>query len=162
MRKKEYALILVIFIALAGLGLYFISRGSNNKTPDLQNKPVENMGQPTAILGQTSISIEIANTEEACVQGLSGRPSLDRDKGILFAFNTTDKHCFWMKDMNFAIDILWIRDNGVVSQLAEKVTPASYPERFCPQEAGRYVLEVAEGVAAENGVRAGSTIQIVR
>ena len=51
------------------------------------------------------IKVELAITPEARAQGLSGRPSLSENEGVLFVFDKPDKYSFWMKNMNFPLDI---------------------------------------------------------
>ncbi len=60
----------------------------------------------------SSINIEIVKDEESRRLGLSGRPSIDDDSGMLFEFDDESaQHCFWMKDMLFSIDIVWLNSS---------------------------------------------------
>ena len=65
------------------------------------------------IAGQV-IKVELAITPEARARGLSGRQGLTQDEGMLFVFDTPGKYPFWMKDMNFAIDMIWISEDSKV------------------------------------------------
>ncbi len=47
-------------------------------------------------------------------RGLSGKKSLAEDEGMLFVFELAGKYGFWMPDMRFDIDIVWIRGGRVV------------------------------------------------
>src|SRR3989344_8940875 len=66
------------------------------------------INQPKIKIGQKTIFIEIADTQEKQKKGLSGRDNLPEDSGMLFVFKEEGHHQFWMKDMNFSIDIIWI------------------------------------------------------
>src|SRR3989338_3180334 len=58
------------------------------------------------IVGQ-NIKVDLALTMLEQAQGLSGREVLGENEGMLFVFDTPGKYSFWMKDMKFAIDIIW-------------------------------------------------------
>ena len=60
------------------------------------------------------LTAEAAATDASRTQGLSGRPSIGVNEGMLFIFDSKDKYGFWMKDMKFPIDIVWIRDNVII------------------------------------------------
>src|SRR3989344_573955 len=62
------------------------------------------------IMGQ-NIRVNLATTDAAREQGLSGRENLKEEEGMLFVFDYPDKYSFWMKDMNFPIDMIWIIEN---------------------------------------------------
>lgn len=103
-------------------------------------------------------NIEIADTPALREQGLSGKPSIDADYAMLFVFEKPDIYYFWMKDMNFPIDIIWLDENLVVVGLEENATPASYPASFGPEAAAKYVLEVQAGIAKKESLKLGSRV----
>jgi hypothetical protein len=106
------------------------------------------------------IEVEIADTPEKTVLGLSGRESLGENEGMLFLFSDTRTHVFWMFDMNFPLDIIWIRD-GVVVEIVENA-PAPVggeaPTTFIPGQVANAVLELNAGKAQELGIKVGSEI----
>src|SRR3989344_6562762 len=65
----------------------------------------------TLSIGETQLIVEIADTDVTRENGLSDRLTLPENAGMLFIFNTDDYHHFWMKDMNFPLDLIWIDDN---------------------------------------------------
>ena len=89
--------------------------------------------------------MEIANTDAERTQGLSGRASLPAGTGLLFVFESPGKYGFWMKDMNFPIDIVWLGDGMLPVGIEKNVSPDSYPQVFYPPVPVRYVLEVNAG-----------------
>jgi uncharacterized membrane protein (UPF0127 family) len=99
--------------------------------------------------------LEAVSTEERRQQGLSGREKLGENEGMLFVFETAAEYCFWMKDMRFEIDMVWLDTDKRIVHVKEKVAPATYPENFCPPEPARYVLEVAPGTARQVGLHEG-------
>ena len=127
--------------------------------------------QPTQIgkksaevkIGDNSITVEIADSPEKRSQGLSGRSSLPNNQGMLFVFNEAGKYPFWMKDMKFPIDIIWINDGGVVA-ITSHANPEIYNDSslttYKPKEPARYVLEVNANYTLENNIKVGDGVEI--
>lgn len=100
----------------------------------------------------------VARTPSTRERGLSGTPSFDTDEGMLFIFPEPGAYAFWMKDMNFAIDIVWVSSNRRVIGVTENISPETYPETFGPTSEVQFVLEVPAGSAEKFGLKAGSTV----
>ncbi|HRZ30119.1 MAG TPA: DUF192 domain-containing protein [Candidatus Paceibacterota bacterium] len=90
--------------------------------------------------------LEIADTNEERQQGLSGRASLPRDTGLLFVFEQPGRYGFWMKEMNFPIDIVWLDKNKKVLGTTKNLQPSSYPKIFYSPENTSYALEINTGI----------------
>ena len=101
-------------------------------------------------LGGQDVSVEISNTNDLRAIGLSGRKSLGEREGMLFIFEESDAFGFWMKDMNFSIDIVWINDLMQVVGMEENVSPDTFPKIFYPPVPIRYVLELPSGYLKEH------------
>ena len=106
------------------------------------------------IAGQTLV-VDVADTKGKQEQGLSGRKELKEDEGMLFIFEDPDRHSFWMKDMNFAIDIIWIGDDMHVVYIKKYTRPEEYPNTYVPNKDAKYVLEVVSGFSEKNNLRLG-------
>lgn len=102
----------------------------------------------------------VANTPHEREQGLSGTHFLNSGNGMFFVFEDAEEHGFWMKDMEFSIDILWINEDNQIVDMEENVSPDTYPTVFTPDAPAKYVLEVMAGWAAENDVEIGDTVII--
>lgn len=109
-------------------------------------------------VGESWLTVEVADTELARERGLSGRASLKEGTGLLFVFDKDGTWGIWMKDMNFPIDIVWLDASGVVVSVAAEVSPDTYPEVFYPSALARYVLEVPAGYAEKAGIAEGVKI----
>src|SRR3989344_4851805 len=96
------------------------------------------------IAGQ-SVKVDLALTPLEQEQGLSGRTELGPNEGMLFVFDTPGKYSFWMKDMLFPIDMIWLAPDSRVVYVKKDARPESYPESFTPNEEAKYVLEVSSG-----------------
>ena len=107
-----------------------------------------------------NLVIEIVDTPELRTRGLSGRESLEPETGMLFVFeNQSDNNCFWMKDMKFSIDMIWMNDKKQVLNVTENVIPDTYPESFCPDGPAKYGLELNSGGAKQAGIMSGVTLK---
>lgn len=73
-------------------------------------------------IGQTPLTVEVASTITQKQQGLSGRASLPEGRGMLFTFDQPGPYSFWMKDMNFALDFIWLQ-RGTVVEMEQNVPP---------------------------------------
>lgn len=108
--------------------------------------------------GERKYTLEKAVTADEQRTGLSGRTALPKNKGMLFIFTKAEPVCFWMKDMRFPLDIIWLDGNKKVVHLVEDARPSSYPDTFCPDDPARYVIELNAGEAAEAGIRTGQEL----
>ena len=121
---------LVAIIALGALVLFAAAAGYPVYLSPAPVIPTAVEGLPTIQLKGQPIRISIADTETARQQGLSGRAGLAADEGMLFVFPEDGTYAFWMKDMLFSIDILWLSGDGAVVYMAENVSPDTYPKIF--------------------------------
>lgn len=110
------------------------------------------------IHGQT-FNLQIASTGKAREQGLSGRRSLVRNAGMLFVFSQPGGKCFWMRGMNFPLDIIWLSGDKKVAHIQANVSPNTYPHQFCPSQPAQYVIELHAGAARAAGLRLGQTLR---
>lgn len=106
----------------------------------------------------TQLKIFVADTPVARERGLGGREALADNEGMLFVFPTDDAYAFWMKDMKFSIDILWLDASGTVVHIEPNVSPDSYPRTYKPSRPARYVLEVNAGFVEQHHVQVGNVM----
>lgn len=107
-------------------------------------------------------SVEVARTEEEIVQGLSNRTSLGPD-GMLFVIDPPRVPSFWMKGMNFPLDIIWIRNGKIIKIdhdapvfMQQTLNPPTYQ----PPSAVDFVLELPAGVSATYGFKVGNSFSV--
>jgi uncharacterized membrane protein (UPF0127 family) len=117
------------------------------------------------LIGEQQLEVEVVNTNSSISQGLSGRSQLGAD-GMLFVFPRSQIVTFWMKEMMFPLDLIWI-NNGLVVGVAEDIpapnpdTPLSALPTYAPPTAVDMVLEVEAGKAKEWGIATGSHIKLL-
>lgn len=142
---RFYSIIFVIIIAAAGIlrvGQFMQSHGS-------------------VVVGDVKVKVEIADEPLEMQQGLSNRESLGKNHGMLFVFAEPGQPAFWMKDMKFPIDIIWIQGEKIVD-IAPNLPPLAgdYVSTYEPRVPANYVLEVNAGFAEEHGVKIGDEVDI--
>ena len=118
-------------------------------------------GRPTTVqVGGLEVQITVAQTPLERQRGLSGHESLAPDEGMLFVFPEDGKYAFWMKDMRFSIDIVWLSADGGIIYMAQNVSPDTYPANFAPPTPARYVLELPAGFVGRNNVSVGDIVRL--
>ncbi len=120
--------------------------------------PPPSLGETQGIvtLGGQRIYVDLAENPAQQALGLGNRASLGADQGMLFIFPSDAHHLFWMKDMSFSIDMLWMSDDGTVIYIQPNVAPSTYPDAFGPNGNSRYVLELPANFASQHGIVPGS------
>jgi uncharacterized membrane protein (UPF0127 family) len=106
-------------------------------------------------LHNIKINSELARTSAEQAHGLSGRPGLGELDGLLFVFPEEVTPAFWMQDMLFPIDIVWLNKNWQVVGMVKNFRPDSYPQTVEPPVPVHYVLEVNAGLTDELNLQVG-------
>lgn len=106
-------------------------------------------------IGSVRVTITIAASEAERARGLSGRASLGEDEGMLFIFPSATRPAFWMKEMHFPIDIIWLDENWQIAEITKDISPNSFPQTYSPVKPIRYVLEVPAGTASRHDWQIG-------
>ena len=112
-------------------------------------------------IGGKKLKVDLALTPDEQEQGLSGRKNLEEDAGMLFIFLKPSVNYFWMKDMNFPIDIIWIDQNFKIIYIKKDALPSSYPTGYGPGVDNQYVLEVSAGFLEKNNVKEGDFVKFL-
>jgi uncharacterized membrane protein (UPF0127 family) len=112
-------------------------------------------------IGIHRVQVEVANTPGRMRRGLSGRSSLAEGRGMIFPYARADRHGFWMYDMHFDIDIVWIRGDRIVdvTSQAPHDPPGELPV-YRPGVPADLVLEVPAGTAEKLGWRIGDPVTV--
>lgn len=116
---------------------------------------------PRLTVGNTVITVEKSDTPAAREKGLSYRKSLPADSGMLFTFPGSQIQTFWMKDMNFPLDFIWINNYRIVN-LTENVRPPTQtggsPSIISSAFPVDWVLEVNAGFIKTHLIQIGDTV----
>lgn len=143
MLKSFKCLALFALIAMALIGC--------QKTPSQNQRIIK--------INKAELKIEVAASAAEITQGLSGRENLCQNCGMLFKFSDYQIRNFWMKDMNFSLDILWIKDQQIVGIEANVplLTDGRISTVQSKEEVNR-VLEVNSGWTNSHNVKIGDKI----
>jgi hypothetical protein len=159
---RSFALIIIFLL----VGFFLISQPSKNFIlKDI--KYVKIAGQ--------SIRVDLALTTTEQQKGLGGRNELKENEGMLFIFDWPGEYYFWMKGMNFPIDIIWLAPSGggdgedtKVVYIKKNAQPEAFPPRLDSGEAGletygpdinaKYVLEIVAGFSDKNNLKVGDNV----
>lgn len=106
----------------------------------------------------TVIKAEVAASASDRAVGLMHRESIGESEGMYFVFDTDGPHTFWMRNVNFAIDILWLDGDMKVVDIATAKPCAEKCPGYAPATPARYVLEIPAGFAAAHSITTGSTL----
>lgn len=117
------------------------------------------MNTSVSIAGE-KINVTIADTPTLQEKGLSGRKELKQNEGMLFIFPESGMYGFWMKEMLFPIDIIWIDANRRVVDAWGGATPDSYPQVRTPVAPAKYVLEVNAGFVKMYSIKRGDVLEL--
>ena len=103
------------------------------------------------------IPVEIADTLKKRSLGLGKRASLKKGWGMLFVFEKRKPHRFWMKDMQFPLDIIWLDTHRIVHIIhnAKPANSMDEPEVMTSPVPVNFVLEIAAGRAAKLRLKTG-------
>jgi len=106
------------------------------------------------------IKAEIADSESEQIRGLMFRKSLLPGSGMLFVFDRQEQHNFWMKNMRFPLDMIWIDSKSRVVDITKNALPCQeICETIVPKGESKYVLEVNAGFAQENRIVAQDEVR---
>ena len=145
-----FAVVVLAFGAIAAYELNYFNKYDTSVLPKAGLYRITLKGVP--------LEVSLAQTAEERQQGLSGTKSLPQGQGMLFVFPEANTYSFWMKDMQYSIDIYWLRDDGRIVYMAEKISPETYPATYQSPEPVKYVLELPAGFAEAHGVRVGDVV----
>lgn len=149
-----FGIILVIF---AGVVFFQFSSKPNNKKSTLGSQA------PSVTITNHIFKVELAKTPKDQQHGLSGRKSLPENQGMLFIFDHPDLYNFWMNDMKFPLDIIFIRDNKIVSIAQNAKPPTSSKETlpiYKPPDLADKVLEINAGLSKKYNIKKGDLLVI--
>jgi len=117
----------------------------------------------TVTIGDHSFEVTVATSQQEREIGLSQTKSLQQDQGMIFLFEKPDYHSFWMKNMKFPIDIIYINGDKIVTIQNDAQPPKENEEIsiiYTPTEPSDKVLEIQAGLSKEYNFKNGDKIII--
>lgn len=164
---KRIVLLYLILVLILGTVIFvrsefFNPQKSNFKqpTPTLQSTAVKTS---TVTIDTHTFKLILAKTGAEQIKGLSGKDKLDQDTGMLFIFPQKDIYGFWMKEMKFSIDIIYINDDKIIDIFENVPAPTANTQTstlpiYKPKETANYVLEINAGLSKKYGFKSGDKL----
>ncbi|MDD3506785.1 MAG: DUF192 domain-containing protein [Sulfurimonas sp.] len=150
-------ILLVYLLLIVSVGVLALMRGNFS----FPNNPFK---KSEVIINNKTFTVGLAKSEKEKMTGLSGRNSLDENSGMLFIFSKKDTYSFWMKEMKFPIDIIFIDTDKVVDVIQNASIPSTKNVALLPIYKGaqpaNYVLEIKAGAAQKNKIKIGDKVTI--
>lgn len=142
-KSAPRSIIALLFLAALGGGIIFAHHS---------------VAQTTIRVGGSTYTLAVADTPALRTKGLGGRSSVAPRVGMLFSYSNQDIRCFWMRDMHFSLDMIWLNSEYQVIHLAQNVSPSSYPQTFCANRPAQYVIELQSGQVAQARIHVGQIL----
>ena len=144
------AILLVIALSLPG---HAVSANAVSATRQVTFLPVN-----------ASISAEVADTERAREKGLMYRTHLGEDKGMIFYFDRTGYHAFYMYNTRIPLSVIFLNDSFKIVDIQDmspckEMNPSACPI-YTPRAACKYAIEVNQEFVRKHGIKTGDLVKI--
>jgi uncharacterized membrane protein (UPF0127 family) len=153
--------LIVVMVGMLGWWLSWSQWGEDQGEVIETKNPITERRQMK--VGETTLKVEVRNTSETRALGLSYRKSLGEDEGMVFIFPQVGRYPFWMKGMEFDLDMIWIKDNMVVGVSPNILAPKNNEGEVItvtPPAEANMILEVRGGWAEKQGIMQGDRVDI--
>jgi uncharacterized membrane protein (UPF0127 family) len=140
-----------------------ISEKNNNTNflKEIESVPKDRYLKSNVTINGFKLTADLALTNEQIEKGLSVKDKLKENEAMLFVFGESAKRSFWMKDMKFPIDIIWLDSDGNVVHIEQNLQPCVSVlicTSYSPNIESQYVLETVAGFTQRHNVSVGIDI----
>src|SRR5680860_84280 len=154
-KVTKKVLLVIIIVLLVVFGLRYVSYLKEIKVAELEQKGL------ALKVGEKTLYLEVVATPAKHYLGLSNRPSLCKDCGMLFIFSSLQDREFVMRNMEFPLDIVFLRNNQIVKVYENLAPEGNEPTNYYDSsQAVNNVIELNAGMANEFGLKVGTTIDL--
>ena len=151
---KKVLLAFALLLIVVG-GVFFTQNYLNGSELSFFKK------SPTVIIGDRKFEVSVADSQKEREIGLSETKSLSQDQGMIFLFEKPDYYAFWMRNMKLPIDIIYIKNDQIVT-IQSNVAPPKEEESpivYTPTEPSDKVLEIQAGLAQKYDFKKGDKVK---
>ncbi|MCL4437535.1 DUF192 domain-containing protein [Patescibacteria group bacterium] len=154
--------IAILVVAMTLFGIYAAVIAPARVNMKSQAPAAAPTGSVVTIDGhQFGVKVAVSSSDQE--KGMSIFNSLPQDEGMLFLFPSYSYYGFWMKNMKFPIDIIWINEDKIAG-IQENAPVENLPDyqlpNYYPPEAINKVLEINAGLSQEYGFKVGDEVDI--
>lgn len=149
--KTVYFLLILLIVICLGIFVTII-------------KLTNSVNKPMVTINEKKFSAEIAKTDLQKEKGLSIYNKINDDFAMVFPFVNPGFYTFWMKDMKFSIDIIYVKNNKIVDIFQNIPYPksATSPLPFYkPSNLSDTVLEINSGLSKKYNFKKGNSVKII-
>ncbi|MEK7092398.1 MAG: DUF192 domain-containing protein [Patescibacteria group bacterium] len=160
--KKIIALFILLLTIVVG-GKIYMDYSEGKPLPTFLPTIGKTEKMPKATVNKQTFKLYLASDAKTTETGLSGRPNMPTDYGMLFEFEKAGYHTFWMKNMKFPIDILFIKENKIIGIFENVQPPTTAGDTlllYKPEEPADKVLEINAGLSKKYNIKMGDTVTI--
>lgn len=142
----------------------FLAAGCGRMAQQEPTNVQENYTEKLSV-GPNELRVQVVRTRDDMRKGLSGREPLREDEGMLFDYGpeAEERPAFWMPDMKFDIDIIWIKDEKIVGITRNVPAPRSKADPlpyYYPPSPVDQTLEVLSGWSERHKVKVGDAVRL--
>ncbi|MFA5337066.1 MAG: DUF192 domain-containing protein [Candidatus Omnitrophota bacterium] len=127
--KLKYILICFIFIIIFFVAFWFTA---------IFRLPLE---KRKIKVSDKKLIVWVADTHDKRLQGLQNIIWMPKDRGMLFAFDSADRYCFWNKNTLIPLKLIFMRQ-GIVTEEIELAPIWKGRQTICPRYEADSVVEV--------------------
>lgn len=160
--------IFMLFLVTCNFMLTATAAQSNNNDTNPVLKAIQE-ASPTnnkylkakVIVKAFDLNADIPIISEQMSKGLAVKNQLKENEAMLFVFEKPGRHSFWMKDMKFPIDIIWLDRNGKVVHIEKNLQPCISVlicTDYSPNTDSQYVLETVSEFTQRHNISVGTDI----
>lgn len=157
-------ILLIVSIGLVAAAC--LPQAQNSQPPTAPFAGVQGAYNTSLKVGNKIIKTEVVKSQAAMAQGLSGRQSMTDQQGMLFDFSGSGKTRpgFWMKDMKFNLDFIWIKNKKIIGITDDVPVSCQLSAANCqlpvyyPPSTVDMVLEVNAGWSEKYGIKVNDEI----
>lgn len=158
MSIRKITILAVLTFVLLGCS---VSNQPLNNNTESNNQPTSDYQTKTVVINNNDLKVEVADTMAKKIKGLSGRESMPQDQGMLFVFDEEEVQQFWMKDMKFPLDFIWLAKGQVVDlheNIKQPKSSLETPVTVTPKNPIDAVIEVNSGWIKSHNIKIGDTV----
>ena len=150
---NKILLFIIVAVIIAGVGFFVFN---------LMRGSIFVNTQGTVTIDKHTFNVIVAKDQKDQEIGLSNRNSLPQNTGMLFVFENADFPAFWMKQMKFPLDLIFINKDHIVTIYPNVQVPTSETDipTYKPTEPADRVLEINAGLAEKYGFKVGDAVEI--
>ena len=153
-----FNMVILLFLLSIVYSLPVVIMGGEQKVYALN---ADNVSSSSVRIKNLIIYVDLAKTPEQQAKGLSIKNTLNENEGMLFIFDTSKEYSFWMKDMKFPIDIIWISSDNKIVHIEKNLQPCTFfliCTSYSPHANSKYVLEVPSNYTTKNNITIGDRV----